>query len=143
MCKNLAPCSLDGSQQVCLEGRYRMGRPSSFLWRVFRTLGQQAKPFLRPPPFLVEEWNQLAHLGRRSIRRLGWFRHLSRLDTKFAGLKDRLRECNPTFVVEHQVFVCTAINTLNIDAVRIDKSTRSHWTPLPSGPPVLRHVPPT
>ena len=49
-----------------------------------------------------------------------WQRQLS----KFASVQDRLREWQPTVMSKIQVFACLAIKALDIDAIRIDKSTQ-------------------
>jgi alpha-1,3-glucan synthase len=49
-----------------------------------------------------------------------WQRQLS----KFTSVQDRLREWNPGVMAKLQVFSCMAIQALDIDAVRIDKSTQ-------------------
>ncbi|KAI0006163.1 glycoside hydrolase family 13/glycosyltransferase family 5 protein [Russula compacta] len=49
-----------------------------------------------------------------------WQRQLS----KFASVQDRLREWNPNVMAKLQVFACMAIQALDIDAIRIDKSTQ-------------------
>jgi alpha-1,3-glucan synthase len=48
-----------------------------------------------------------------------WQRQLS----KFTG-QDRLREWNPGVMAKLQVFSCMTIQALDIDAIRIDKSTQ-------------------
>ena len=59
-----------------------------------------------------------------------WQRQLS----KFASVQDRLREWNPTVMAKIQVFSCMVIKALDIDAIRIDKSTQvtvealTEWT---------------
>lgn len=49
-----------------------------------------------------------------------WQRQLS----KFASVQDRLREWKPGVMGKLQVFACMAIQALDIDAIRIDKSTQ-------------------
>lgn len=49
-----------------------------------------------------------------------WQRQLS----KFASVQDRLREWNPNVMAKIQKFSCLAIKALDIDAIRIDKSTQ-------------------
>ncbi|KII88464.1 glycosyltransferase family 5 protein [Plicaturopsis crispa FD-325 SS-3] len=49
-----------------------------------------------------------------------WERQLS----KFASVQDRLREWKPEVMEKLQVFVCMVIKALDIDAIRIDKSTQ-------------------
>lgn len=49
-----------------------------------------------------------------------WQRQLS----KFASVQDRLREWKPSVMAKLQVFACMAIQALDIDAIRIDKSTQ-------------------
>ena len=49
-----------------------------------------------------------------------WQRQLS----KFASVQDRLREWDPAVMDKIQVFSCLAIKALDIDAIRIDKSTQ-------------------
>lgn len=49
-----------------------------------------------------------------------WERQL----TKFASVQDRLREWNDDVMVRLQNFVCMVITALDIDAIRIDKSTQ-------------------
>jgi alpha-1,3-glucan synthase len=57
-----------------------------------------------------------------------WQRQLS----KFTG-QDRLREWNPRVMAKLKVFSCMVIQALDIDAIRIDKSTQvtvdalAHW----------------
>ena len=59
-----------------------------------------------------------------------WQRQLS----KFASVQDRLREWKPSVMAKLQVFSCMAIQALDIDAIRIDKSTQvtvaalAEWT---------------
>ncbi|KAN0123743.1 glycosyltransferase [Russula decolorans] len=49
-----------------------------------------------------------------------WQRQLS----KFASVQDRLREWKPSVMSKLQVFACMAIQALDIDGIRIDKSTQ-------------------
>jgi alpha-1,3-glucan synthase len=49
-----------------------------------------------------------------------WQRQLS----KFASVQDRLREWKPEVMAKLQVFACMAIEALDLDAIRIDKSTQ-------------------
>jgi alpha-1,3-glucan synthase len=49
-----------------------------------------------------------------------WQRQLS----KFASVQDRLREWNPAVMDKIKKFSCLAIKALDIDAIRIDKSTQ-------------------
>lgn len=49
-----------------------------------------------------------------------WQRQLS----KFASVQDRLREWKPDVMAKLQVFSCMAITALDIDAIRVDKSTQ-------------------
>ncbi|KIJ68914.1 glycosyltransferase family 5 protein [Hydnomerulius pinastri MD-312] len=49
-----------------------------------------------------------------------WQRQLS----KFASVQDRLREWKPSVMSKLQVFSCMAITALDIDAIRVDKSTQ-------------------
>ena len=49
-----------------------------------------------------------------------WQRQLS----KFASVQDRLREWRPQVMAKLQNFACMAITALDIDAIRIDKSTQ-------------------
>ena len=49
-----------------------------------------------------------------------WQRQLS----KFASVQDRLREWKPEVMAKLQTFSCLAITALDIDAIRIDKSTQ-------------------
>ncbi|KAJ3541757.1 hypothetical protein NM688_g6042 [Phlebia brevispora] len=49
-----------------------------------------------------------------------WQRQLS----KFASVQDRLREWKPQVMAKLKVFACMVITTLDIDAIRIDKSTQ-------------------
>ncbi|KAF8843644.1 glycoside hydrolase family 13/glycosyltransferase family 5 protein [Paxillus ammoniavirescens] len=49
-----------------------------------------------------------------------WQRQLS----KFASVQDRLREWSPSVMAKLQVFSCMAITALDIDAIRVDKSTQ-------------------
>ena len=49
-----------------------------------------------------------------------WQRQL----TKFASVQDRLREWNPDVMARLQNFACMVITALDIDAIRIDKSTQ-------------------
>ncbi|EJD02308.1 modular protein with glycoside hydrolase family 13 and glycosyltransferase family 5 domains [Fomitiporia mediterranea MF3/22] len=49
-----------------------------------------------------------------------WQRQL----TKFASVQDRLREWQPAVMARLQNFVCMVITALDIDAIRIDKSTQ-------------------
>ncbi|KAF8274895.1 modular protein with glycoside hydrolase family 13 and glycosyltransferase family 5 domains [Lactarius quietus] len=49
-----------------------------------------------------------------------WQRQLS----KFASVQDRLREWKPQVMAKLKVFACMAIQSLDIDAIRIDKSTQ-------------------
>lgn len=49
-----------------------------------------------------------------------WERQL----TKFASVQDRLREWNGNVMAKLQNFVCMVITALDIDAIRIDKSTQ-------------------
>lgn len=49
-----------------------------------------------------------------------WQRQLS----KFASVQDRLREWNPNVMAKLKVFACMVITALDIDAIRIDKSTQ-------------------
>ena len=49
-----------------------------------------------------------------------WQRQLS----KFASVQDRLREWSPTVKAKLKTFSCMAITALDIDAIRIDKSTQ-------------------
>ena len=59
-----------------------------------------------------------------------WQRQLS----KFASVQDRLREWKPEVMAKIKVFSCMAIKALDIDAIRIDKSTQvtldalAQWT---------------
>ena len=59
-----------------------------------------------------------------------WQRQLS----KFASVQDRLREWDPAVMAKIQVFSCLVIKALDIDAIRIDKSTQvtvdalTEWT---------------
>ena len=59
-----------------------------------------------------------------------WQRQLS----KFASVQDRLREWKPEVMAKIQVFPCMVIQALDIDAIRIDKSTQlsvaglAEWT---------------
>lgn len=59
-----------------------------------------------------------------------WQRQLA----KFAGVQDRLREWNPSVMAKLQKYPCLAIQALDIDAIRIDKSTQitldalANWT---------------
>lgn len=43
---------------------------------------------------------------------------------KFASVQDRLREWKPETMAKLQVFSCMAITALDIDAIRVDKSTQ-------------------
>jgi alpha-1,3-glucan synthase len=49
-----------------------------------------------------------------------WQRQLS----KFASVQDRLREWKPNVMNKLKVFACMAIEALDLDAIRIDKSTQ-------------------
>lgn len=49
-----------------------------------------------------------------------WERQLS----KFASVQDRLREWNPAVMAKLKNFACIAIQALDFDAIRIDKSTQ-------------------
>ncbi|KAI0306448.1 modular protein with glycoside hydrolase family 13 and glycosyltransferase family 5 domains [Multifurca ochricompacta] len=49
-----------------------------------------------------------------------WQRQLS----KFASVQDRLREWKPEVLAKLKVFACMAIESLDLDAIRIDKSTQ-------------------
>lgn len=49
-----------------------------------------------------------------------WQRQLS----KFASVQDRLREWKPEVMAKLPVFSCMAITALDIDAIRVDKSTQ-------------------
>src|ERR1700716_928118 len=49
-----------------------------------------------------------------------WHRQLS----KFASVQDRLREWKPGVMNKLKVFACMAIQALDVDAIRIDKSTQ-------------------
>jgi alpha-1,3-glucan synthase len=49
-----------------------------------------------------------------------WQRQLS----KFASVQDRLREWQPEVMAKIKVFSCLTIKTLDVDAIRIDKSTQ-------------------
>lgn len=49
-----------------------------------------------------------------------WQRQLS----KFASVQDRLREWKPQVMSKLQVFSCMVITALDIDAIRVDKSTQ-------------------
>jgi alpha-1,3-glucan synthase len=49
-----------------------------------------------------------------------WQRQLS----KFASVQDRLREWKPNVMNKLKVFACMAIQALDVDAIRIDKSTQ-------------------
>ena len=49
-----------------------------------------------------------------------WQRQLS----KFASVQDRLREWKPDVMARLKVFSCMAITALDIDGIRIDKSTQ-------------------
>ena len=49
-----------------------------------------------------------------------WQRQLS----KFASVQDRLREWKPEVMARLEVFACLTITALDIDAIRIDKSTQ-------------------
>ncbi|KAI9466337.1 glycoside hydrolase family 13 and glycosyltransferase family 5 protein [Lactarius psammicola] len=49
-----------------------------------------------------------------------WQRQLS----KFASVQDRLREWKPEVMAKLKVFACMAIQALDLDAIRIDKSTQ-------------------
>ncbi|KAH7889233.1 glycoside hydrolase family 13/glycosyltransferase family 5 protein [Phlebopus sp. FC_14] len=49
-----------------------------------------------------------------------WQRQLS----KFASVQDRLREWRPSVMAKLQVFSCMVITALDIDAIRVDKSTQ-------------------
>lgn len=49
-----------------------------------------------------------------------WQRQLS----KFASVQDRLREWDPKVMAKIQKYSCLAIKALDIDAIRIDKSTQ-------------------
>lgn len=49
-----------------------------------------------------------------------WQRQLS----KFASVQDRLREWKPEVMAKLKTFSCMAITALDIDAIRIDKSTQ-------------------
>ena len=59
-----------------------------------------------------------------------WQRQLS----KFASVQDRLREWSPSVMAKLQNFACMVITALDIDAIRIDKSTQvtldalAEWT---------------
>ena len=59
-----------------------------------------------------------------------WQRQL----TKFASVQDRLREWKPEVMAKLTTFSCMAIKALDIDAIRIDKSTQvtldalAQWT---------------
>jgi alpha-1,3-glucan synthase len=59
-----------------------------------------------------------------------WQRQLS----KFASVQDRLREWKPDVMARLQNFACMAITSLDLDAIRLDKSTQvtvdslSNWT---------------
>ncbi|KAI0322220.1 glycoside hydrolase family 13 and glycosyltransferase family 5 domain-containing protein [Amylostereum chailletii] len=44
--------------------------------------------------------------------------------SKFASVQDRLREWNPNVMAKIKVFACMAIEALDLDAIRIDKSTQ-------------------
>lgn len=49
-----------------------------------------------------------------------WQRQLS----KFASVQDRLRDWKPEVMAKLEVFSCMAITALDIDAIRVDKSTQ-------------------
>lgn len=49
-----------------------------------------------------------------------WERQLA----KFASVQDRLREWKPEVMAKLQVFACMAIEALDLDAIRVDKSTQ-------------------
>jgi alpha-1,3-glucan synthase len=49
-----------------------------------------------------------------------WQRQLS----KFASVQDRLREWKPSVMSKLTVFSCMAITALDIDGIRVDKSTQ-------------------
>lgn len=49
-----------------------------------------------------------------------WQRQLS----KFASVQDRLREWKPEVMEKLPVFSCMAITALDIDGIRVDKSTQ-------------------
>ena len=49
-----------------------------------------------------------------------WQRQLS----KFASVQDRLREWNPDVMAKLTTFSCMAIQALDFDGIRIDKSTQ-------------------
>jgi alpha-1,3-glucan synthase len=49
-----------------------------------------------------------------------WQRQLS----KFASVQDRLREWSPSVMAKLQNFACMVITALDVDAMRIDKSTQ-------------------
>ena len=49
-----------------------------------------------------------------------WQRQLS----KFTSVQDRLREWKPSVMAKLQFFACMAIQALDVDAIRIDKSTQ-------------------
>lgn len=49
-----------------------------------------------------------------------WQRQMS----KFASVQDRLREWKPQVMAKLKNFACMAIEALDIDAIRIDKSTQ-------------------
>lgn len=49
-----------------------------------------------------------------------WQRQLS----KFASVQDRLREWSPTVMQKLEVFACMVITALDVDAIRVDKSTQ-------------------
>jgi alpha-1,3-glucan synthase len=59
-----------------------------------------------------------------------WQRQLS----KFASVQDRLREWKPDVMERLKVFVCMVITSLDLDAIRLDKSTQvtvdalAEWT---------------
>ena len=49
-----------------------------------------------------------------------WERQLA----KFASVQYRLREWKPEVMAKLQVFACMAIEALDLDAIRVDKSTQ-------------------
>jgi alpha-1,3-glucan synthase len=59
-----------------------------------------------------------------------WQRQLS----KFASVQDRLREWKPDVMARLQTFACMVIKSLDLDAIRLDKSTQvtvdslTNWT---------------
>jgi alpha-1,3-glucan synthase len=68
---------------------------------------------------LLSEFDQYGDMEAFGVHP-DWQRQLS----KFASVQDRLREWNPTVMDKIKVFACMAIQALDFDAIRIDKSTQ-------------------